>query len=68
MYFWSLTIYREDGSIYHSINDTEIRDEYSIEIGNNSIMSPLVSSVVDETTTIVNAPVEGYILCYFASV
>tara|TARA_X000000950_G_C13920040_1_gene662937 strand:- start:1923 stop:3116 length:1194 start_codon:yes stop_codon:yes gene_type:complete len=57
MYFWSLTIYREDGSIYHSINDTEIRDEYSIEIGNNSIMSPLVSSVVDETTTIVNAPV-----------
>ena len=38
MYFWSLTIYRENGSIYQSINDIEIDDkEYLIEIDRNTI-------------------------------
>lgn len=37
MYFWSLTIYREDGSIYQSINDTQVNGkEYVINIGNSN--------------------------------
>lgn len=56
MYFWSLTIYRENGSIYHSINDTQINGkEYLINIGNSN-MGSFTSSLRDDSTIKLNPP------------